>query len=171
MTKKFEILLASLLLIIATWQPKPAISQPLPRLKFSMYISGSGIHYKPFDSFTIDTNGMMGVHTMHRTAKGDWRSLNGLASLDPPDMDTLRMLIFQGKLYEIDSSDVTQQCPADEIYNLNIVPLEGRKPVRLQFNECATDYNLLLEPQRRYFRMLVDWFERMRIKYRPNQPE
>ena len=113
----------------------------------------------------------MGVHTTHRTAKGDWQTLNGLAALDPPDIDTLRMLVFTGKLYEIDSTDLTQKCGDDELYNFSIVPLEGRKPVRLQVSACATDYNLLLEPQRRYFRMLVDWFERMRIKYRPVQPE
>jgi hypothetical protein len=144
---------------------------PLPWFKFSVYISGSGLNNKPFDSFTIDTNGVMGVHTTRRTALGKWDAVSGVAQLDAPDFDTLRLLVLRGKLYEIDSSDMTEQCAGDEEYNINIVPLIGRKPVRLVIAACAADYNLLLEPQRLYFRKLIDWFERMRVKYRPARPE
>ncbi len=142
-----------------------------PDFKFSFFASGSGLNYKPFDSFTMDTTGMMTVHTSRKVAPGKFDELHALAQLDAPDFDTLKMLISKGKLYEIDSTDLTQVCPEDEMYHIAIVPLVGHQPIRLAFYTCAGDYNLLLQPQRKYFRLLLDWWERMRVKYRPTEPE
>jgi hypothetical protein len=144
-----------------------------PFEKFSFRISGSGItsQGKPYDSWIMDTNHMMGVHTQKRGSNGKFRNINGLAELDAPDYDSLRQLILKGKLYTIDSSDLTQVCADDELYQLDIVPLAAIKPVRLAFGTCSKDYNLLLEPQRAYFAKLLDWFEQKRVKYRPDQPE
>jgi hypothetical protein len=139
--------------------------------KFSMYISGSGSHDKPLDSWTIDTNGMISIHTTQRVAQGKFDELNALASLDPKDMDTLRILIRTGKLYAIDSVNLNQQCAGDEHYILKILPYAALPNLSASFDACAADYNLLLEPQRRYFRMFIDWWERMRVKYRPNRLE
>ena len=140
--------------------------------KFSFHISGSGLtdKGKALDSWTMDTNHMMGVHTTERGSDGKFHTINALAELEPKDFDTLYNLILNGKLYALDSSDLTQQCAGDELYQLDIVPLASIKPVRLQFSACDTDYNLLLQPQRKYFSMLIEWFERMRVKYRPAQP-
>jgi hypothetical protein len=149
---------------------------PLPKdFKFSFFISGSGDESvtdtgtKPFDVWTLDTNGYMNVRTSRRTEK-TFQNLNAMAQLDPPDMDSLRLLIRNGKLYALDSSDLTQQCMSDEHYIVKIVPLLAIKPVSLSFDACATDYNLLLAPQRQYFRKFIEWWERMRVKYRPEQP-
>jgi hypothetical protein len=139
--------------------------------KFSFFISASGSPTKAMDSWTMDTNGMMSVHTAHKTAKGDYRNIDALAQLDPPDYDTLRMMVIRGKLSEIDPKDLTEQCPGDELYKLGIVPLHQGTPLGINFSACAGDYNLLLNPQRKYFRMLLDWWERMRVKYRPVQAE
>ncbi|GEM_PF-2192794 len=158
--------------------PKPGITTaPIdstllpPNFLYSFFISGGGIDDKPSDTWTIDTTGTMAVHTTKRTAAGKFRTLNGVAALDPPDADTLRMLIRIGKLYAIDSNDVTQQCAGDEHYFVKIVPIGTKTFANLSFDACAADYNLLLQPQRKYFRMLIDWWERMRVKYRPNAPE
>ena len=142
-----------------------------PPFKFSFRISGSGLGPKPYDSFLMDTNHQMGVHTAKRGADGKFRPINALAALDPQDFDTLQQMIVKGKLFLIDSNDVTEVCPEDELYQVDIVPLAATKPVRLAFSTCATDYNLLLQPERTYFRKLIEWFERMRVKYRPVQPE
>ncbi len=142
-----------------------------PIFKFSMYISGSGLHNKPLDSWTIDTNGTITIHTTQRVSQGKFDDLNAMASLDPKDMDTLRMLLRTGKLYAIDSADLNQQCAGDEHYILKILPLAALPYLSASFDACAADYNLLLEPQRRYFRMFIDWWERMRVKYRPNRLE
>jgi hypothetical protein len=84
-------------------------------------------------------------------------------------MDTLRMLIHTGKLYAIDSVNLNQQCAGDEHYILKVLPYAPLPNLSASFDACAADYNLLLEPQRRYFRMFIDWWERMRVKYRPNK--
>ena len=154
-----------------------APQNPLPKdFKFSFFISGSGDEYVtdtgtiPFDSWTLDTGASMNVRTSRRTSGKDFQNLNALARLDPPDMDSLRILIRMGKLYALDSSDLTQQCMGAEHYIVKIVPLLALKPVSLSFDACATDYNVLLQPQRRYFRKFIGWWERMRIKYRPVQP-
>jgi hypothetical protein len=139
--------------------------------KFSMYISGGGLHDKPLDSWTIDTNGTISIHTTQRVAQGKYDDLNAMASLDPKDIDSLRMLIRTGKLYAIDSADLNQQCAGDEHYILKILPYAALPNLSASFDACAADYNLLLEPQRRYFRMFIDWWERMRVKYRPNKLE
>lgn len=143
-----------------------------PNWKFSFRMSGSGLtNVKPFDLFIMDTNHIMGVHTSRRVGQAKFKEVTALAELEPIDFDTLRQLILKGKLYQIDSTDLTQQCPEDELYQVDIVPLAAIKPVRLAFSACATDYNLLLQPEREYFAKLVAWFERMRVKYRPNQPD
>ena len=139
--------------------------------KFSLHISGSGMGQKPYDSFTIDTSGSMTVKVSRRLASGKYQDLNALAQLEPPDYDTLRRMILHGRLFEMDSSDVTQICPESELYHLEIVPLAGKQFSKVSFSGCAADYNLLLEPQRKYFRLLMDWWERMRPKYRPSLPE
>ncbi|MDP4199706.1 MAG: hypothetical protein Q8922_03785 [Bacteroidota bacterium] len=139
--------------------------------KFSFRISGSGLENKPYDMLLMDTNHMMGVHTTKRGKDGKFHTINALAQLEPADFDTLQQLIIKGRLYAIDSADVTQVCPEDELYQMDIVPLAEIKPVRLDFSACAADYNLLLQPERTYFRRIIDWFERIRVKYRPEQPE
>ena len=148
----------------------PAV-EVVPDFKFSFHVSGSGLNYKPSDSFLMDTNGMMAVNASRKIAAGKFEELHALAQLEPQDFDTLKTIIMKGKLYEIDSMDVTEQCPEDEMYRLDIVPLVDRKPVRLSYYACAADYNLLLQPQRKYFRLLFDWWERMRVKYRPAKAE
>ena len=145
---------------------------PLPvNFKFSLYISAIGGKNKQPDSWTIDTSGTIAVHTSPQTSQGKYKDLTAMASLDPVDLDSLRMLIRNGKLFAIDSSDLNQQCAGDEHYTLKIVPHAATASLSVGFDACAADYNLLLEPQRRYFRKFIDWWERMRVKYRPNQSE
>ncbi len=153
-----------------TLLPAKAAVSPA-NFKFSLHISGSGMRQKPFDAFTMDTNGMMTVLVSRRLPTGKFQDLHAMAQIEPRDYDTLRMIVMKGNLFEIDSSDVTQVCAESELYHLDIVPLHGKKASILSFSGCAADYNLLLEPQRKYFRMLIDWWERMRPKYRPSLPE
>ncbi len=151
---------------------KSQLGNLLPmNFKFSLYISASGLTNSPPDAWTIDTTGVVTIHTSHRISQGKYQDYNAMAGLDQRDMDTLRMLIRMGKLYAIDSSDLNQQCAGDEHYLLKIVPLAGAPSLSASFDGCAADYNLLLEPQRRYFRSFMDWWERMRVKYRPSQTE
>ncbi len=156
--------------------PPSSVSQnPLPQsFKFSFYISGSGNEdvsdtgTKPYDSWTLDTTGELNVRVSRRISLQNHATQSGLAALDRPDMDSLRFFIRQGHLFEIDSSNLNQQCASVEHYTVRIVPLEADvKPVGLSFDACATDYNLLLQPQRRYFKRFIEWWERMRVKYRP----
>ncbi len=150
--------------------PPPQNGLP-PHFKFSFFISATGLPDKPADSWTMDTTGMIDIRTAVRDSRQNYQNLNAMAALDPPDMDTLRMLIREGKLYAIDSLDVTQQCAGDEHYFVKIVPLTARlSAANLSFDACAGDYNLLLQPQRLYFRDFLDWWERMRVKYRPVMP-
>ncbi|HET6399916.1 MAG TPA: hypothetical protein VFH95_00805 [Candidatus Kapabacteria bacterium] len=159
--------------VAATATPENSLPK---NFKFSLFISANGDEEVtdtgtiPSDSWTLDTSGSVNVRTSRRTAGQNFQNLNALAQLDLPDMDSLRSLIRIGKLYALDSSDLTQQCAGDEHYIVRIVPLLTIKPVSLSFDACAADYNLLLQPQRRYFRRFMDWWERMRVKYRPVQP-
>jgi hypothetical protein len=139
----------------------------LANFKFSMYISATGLNDKPLDSWTIDTTGTVSIHTSRRISRGKYQDQDAMAALDPQDFDTLRMLIRMGKLYSIDSNNLNQQCAGDEHYIVKIVPLVALPNLSVSFDACAADYNLLLEPERRYFRTFIDWWERMRVKYRP----
>ncbi len=175
---KIALLLAAFCIISCASKPPVKISEPVGKpafspapFKFSFRISGSGLGTKPYDMFLMDTNHAMGVHTTKRGANGKFRTINALAMLEPNDFDTLQQLIMKGNLYALDSVDITQVCPEGELYQLDIIPLAAMDPVRIKFSECAVDYNLLLQPQRTYFRKLIEWFERMRTKYRPNQPD
>jgi hypothetical protein len=137
--------------------------------KFSLFISGDGTKDGMADSWTLDTNGMMTVNASVLASPGKYKSLRGMAGLDQRDMDTLRMLIWKGKLLSLDSADLTQQCGGDELIRLRIVPLSVAPPVTLSFDACASDFNLLTGQQRIYFRKFMDWWGRMRAKYRPVQ--
>jgi len=154
-----------------TVKPRLALNAIPADFKFSLFISGGGDKNGAIDSWTLDTNGIMSVHTSIRKAVGKYQSLKALAGLDSVDMDTLRMLIWKGKLQTLDSTDITQQCAGDEHFLMRIVPLSTEMPVTLSFDACATDYNLLIGQQRRYFKKFMDWWGRMRVKYRPSQPE
>jgi hypothetical protein len=154
----------------ATGKSQGANSLPA-NFKFSMYISATGMNNMPPDAWTIDTVGIINVHTSQRMSQGKFQDQNAMAGLEPRDMDSLRMLIRMGKLYAIDSSDLNQQCAGDEHFILRIVPLASLPSLSASFDACAADYNLLLEPQRRYFRAFIDWWDRMRVKYRPNSLE
>lgn len=140
------------------------------RIRFSFYMSGSGGPKKPSDSWTMDTTGLMAVKAITPDSPGHWSTVNALAQLDPPDYDSLEMFVRKGKLWTIDSSDIDQQCPGDELYNIIIAPMTDTVHLRATFHACAQEYNLLLEPQRTQFVRLIQWFERMRVKYRPVQP-
>jgi hypothetical protein len=188
MTLRYSILLFAIALASCASRPAEKSAAPIPiassaqpqnplekNFKFSFFISASGTDdidtgTTPFDSWTMDTTGSMNVRTSRRIAGRNFQNLNAMAQLDPLDRDSLRLLIREGKLFAIDSLDVTQQCTGNEHYFVKIVPLLAMQPVSLSFDACAADYNLLLEPQRRYFRKLIDWWERMRVKYRPIQP-
>ncbi len=137
--------------------------------KFSLFISGTGNDTKPPDSWTIDTGGIIAIHTSYRISHAKSQDISAMAALDARDMDTIRQLIRNGKLFAIDSNNLTQQCAGDEHYLLRLVPLAATQSLSASFDACAADYNLLLEPQRQYFRKFIDWWERMRVKYRPNQ--
>ena len=152
---------------------KPMLAQnAIPAdFKFSLFISGSGGERGAIDSWTLDTNGIMAVHASVRKTAGKYQRLRALAGLDSIDMDTLRMLIWKGKLHTLDSTDLTQQCAGDEHFLMRIVPLSTERPVTLSFDACAADFNLLIGQQRQYFKKFMDWWGRMRVKYRPAQEE
>jgi hypothetical protein len=144
--------------------PKPA------RFVFSFYLSGSGGGEKPQDSWTIDTAGLMSIKAVTMDKPGHWNSINGMAFLDVADRDTLVSILQKGKLWLIDSTDINEQCAGDELYNIIIAVPDQPKHLHATFQECAADYNLLLEPQRAEFKHLIEWFARMRVKYRPAAP-
>ena len=144
MKRSFFVLLAiALLLSCQTKQvtkpttpaSPPVAPNPLSEhFKFSFYISAQGSSTKPIDAWTIDTTGTLSIRTARRNAKGNYDNLSALATLDPPDMDTLRILIRTGKLYAIDSTDLTQQCYGDENYFVKIVPLAAVPSASLSFD-------------------------------------
>ena len=113
----------------------------------------------------------MTVLVTRRRPDGNFRTLRAMAEMEAKDMDTLRRMIEHGKLAALDSTDLTQNCAESEMYRLIILPLDATTHSSVTFSGCAADYNLLLEPQKRYFRLLMDWWERMRTKYRPNETE
>lgn len=137
---------------------------------FSFFLSGSGGGTKPQDSWTLDTAGMMVVKALTPTSPGNWNTVNAMAELDPPDRDSLVHFIRTGKLWDVDSVDIDQQCAGDELYAIIIAVANQPHQLHATFHSCAQDYNLLLEPQRAQFKGLMQWWERMRVKYRPLQP-
>lgn len=150
-------------------KPTPKPTDPLAgNFKLSLYISANATTVKPADSWVMDTTGTIIINTSGRPGRSTLLSQNAVATLDPPDMDSLRLLIRNGKLYGIDSADLTEKCGSAEYYTIRIVPLAPVPYLSVTMDSCAADYNLLLEPQRKYFRQFIDWWERMRVKYRPN---
>jgi hypothetical protein len=176
--RSFQALLLILTLgIAACSSTKPTASANRPDstvterpLVFSFFISGSGGGSKAQDSWTLDTAGMMAVHTLTPTAPGKWNTVNAMAELDPPDRDSLVHFIRTGRLWTVDSTDIDQQCAGDELFAMIIAVLGEPHQLHATFHSCAQDYNLLLEPQRTEFKRLMEWWERMRVKYRPIQP-
>lgn len=95
-----------------------------------------------------------------------------MALLEQQDYDSLFAIVMRGRLTSIDSSDLGVKCPSGqgEIMQLVLKRSDEPRALNLFFDECAAEYNLLLEPSRSAFSDLVRWFIRIRDKYRPYEP-
>ena len=99
--------------------------------------------------------------------------MTGMAFLEDDDYDRLNAIVKRGNLTAIDSSDIGVKCSQGqgEMMSLVIRRTDQAHASILIFDECgATDYNLLLEPQRSAFKELINWFNFARRKYRPAKP-
>jgi len=140
-----------------------------PKLSFAF--SSSGIGEKPADAIQVDSNRHMNFKTQTKTTKGTWKPVEGMAILEQPDYDQFAKIIFEGKLLDVDPGDVATSCTTGELYTLTLGSTDRSKPEHFDYSTCALEYNLLTEPQRSGLSKLVAWFEQLRVKYRPSQPE
>lgn len=120
----------------------------------------------------LDSSGQMTYITRARISGEEFSALTGMAFLEDQDYTKLESIVNRGRLTSIDSSDLGIKCPQGqgEFMSLVLRTTAMTKTVNLTFDECATDYNLLLEPQRTAFAELIDWFRAARNKYRPYKP-
>jgi len=141
-----------------------------PRLIFGF--TSSGIGTRPSDGIRLDSSGQMTYITRWRTGPEEFNSLTGMAFLEAKDYSDLLAIVKRGNLTNMDSSDVGVKCPQGqgEMISLVMRMTDQKRAVNLIFDECATDFNLLLESQRGPFKELINWFNFARQKYRPRKP-
>lgn len=135
--------------------------------------SSSGIGSRPSDGMRLDSTGQMTYITRIRTAGSDFKTVSGMAFLEDKDYEQLNSIVKRGNLTMVDSTDVGIKCSQGqgEMMSLVIRRTDQQQTMNLVFDECsATDYNLLLEPQRSAFKDLINWFNYARAKYRPAKP-
>lgn len=141
-----------------------------PRIIFGFTSSGLGT--RPSDAMRLDSSGQMTYITRSRVSGDDFSTVTGMAFLEPEDYTQLRSIVDRGNLTMIDSTDIGVKCSQGqgEMMSLVIRRTDQRQATNLVFDECgATDYNLLLEPQRSAFKELINWFNFARRKYRPGK--
>ncbi len=146
-------------------------AEPARVEKFYFVFSSSGFSDRPSDAFRVDTNHSMDFETRSKGADGAWHSLKGMAILEPSDYDTFAKLISDGKLLDIDPTDLMASCASGEAYTLTFGSTLRPKPTHVDYTACTIDYNLLVKPQRANFVALAHWFDAMRAKYRPAQEQ
>ncbi len=154
--------------------PPAAAVAPAP--VFTFYISGSGTDKKRSDTYKMDTARMMDVGTARKRKDGTWQPLTAIAYIEPKDYDSLVKILITYNLFTLDQADLVSNCIGVEMYKLSIWRMDSlgkpaAKGVRAEFSDCTLDYNLLLEPQRTGLKRLIEWFDYMRPRYRPNEPE
>lgn len=152
--------------------PKVDTVRPVePRLIFGF--TSSGIGTRPSDGMRLDSSGQMTYITRSRISGDEFATVTGMAFLEGDDYDQLSSIVKRGNLTMVDSTDIGVKCShgQGEMMSLVIRRTDQRQAVNLVFDECgATDYNLLLEPQRSAFKELINWFNFARGKYRPAKP-
>lgn len=151
--------------------PRPdTLTTVAPRLIFGF--TSSGIGTRPSDAIRLDSSGQMTFTTRWRTGPEEFNSLTGMAFLEDEDYSDLLAIVRRGNLTNMDSSDVGVKCPQGqgEMISLVLRMTDQSRAVNLLFDECATDFNLLLESQRGPFKELINWFNFARQKYRPRKP-
>lgn len=141
-----------------------------PRLIFGF--TSSGIGDRPSDAMRLDSTGQMTYTTRARISGEEFSSVTGMAFLEAQDYSQLVAIVKRGDLTRIDETDVGVKCPQGqgEMMSLVMRMTDQPKAVNLTFDECALEYNLLLESQRDAFRELINWFHFARRKYRPYKP-
>lgn len=148
----------------------PVITAPKKYITFGF--SSSGLGNRPSDAFRLDSTKQMTYTTRSRVSGEDFKEVTGMAFLEEQDYFRFYSIVERGNLTAMDSSDVGVKCPhgSGEMMTLSLKASDRPRAVTLIFDECATEYNLLLEPQRTAFHDLVNWFQSMRPKYRPYRP-
>jgi hypothetical protein len=151
-------------------KPTDTVIKVEPRVVFGF--TSSGIGDRPSDAIRLDSTGQMTYTTRSRISGDEFKSVTGMAFLEPEDYSQLVSIIKRGNLAMIDESDVGIKCPQGqgEMMSLVMRMTDQTKTVNLTFDECALEYNLLLEHQRTAFKELINWFNFARSKYRPYKP-
>jgi hypothetical protein len=142
-----------------------------PRIIFGFTSSGLGT--RPSDGIRLDSSGQMTYITRSRISGDDFSAVTGMAFLEADDYNQLNAIVKRGNLTMIDSTDLGVKCPQGqgEMMSLVLRRTDQNHATNLVFDECgATEYNLLLEPQRSAFKELINWFNFTRRKYRPAKP-
>lgn len=178
----YRVLLAGCLLMMfvgcaapqqqTTTVTKDTVAVAAPQKYITFGFSASGIGNRPSDAMRLDSSKQMTYITRSRVSGEDFKEVTGMAFLEEQDYFRLYSIVERGNLTAMDSTDVGIKCSqgAGEMMTLSLKSSDRSRAVTLIFDECASEYNLLLEPQRTAFKDLVAWFNSMRPKYRPYKP-
>lgn len=156
-----------------TTQPVPIDSTKPVEARIIFGFSSSGLGSRPSDGIRLDSSGQMTFITRVRVSGEDFKAISGMAFLEDRDYEQLNSIVRRGNLTMIDSTDIGVKCSQGqgEMMSLVIRRIGQMQTMNLVFDECsASDYNLLLEPQRSAFKDLINWFNYVRAKYRPLKP-
>jgi hypothetical protein len=176
---KLSLLIVLAVTVASCSTTKPTVELPKAdsvkpqETRITFGFTSSGIGNRPSDAIRLDSTGQMTYITRSRISGSDFSALTGMAILEDRDYDELNSIVKRGNLTMIDSTDIGVKCSQGqgEMYSLAIRRTDQKQTVNLVFDECsATDYNLLLEPQRSAFKELINWFSYVRGKYRPAKP-
>jgi hypothetical protein len=143
-----------------------------PERIYTFGYTASGIGNIPSDGIRLDSSRQMTIVTRTRLSSDKFHEVTGIAYLEDPEFNRLIEIMERGKLTKTDPSDVGVKCSqgAGELITLVLRASDEPRAVTLNFDDCATEFNLLLEPQRTAFAELVQWFRDVRAKYRPADP-
>ena len=140
---------------------------PIIPVGYEIYFLASRTSINPPDEITLDSNGQMVVISQQLMQDGTWKKPKGLAKLEPEDKAVLDSIISEDILYTISEEDVLPPCSGGADYIIKIDRKDRNRIFSLKANTCAIDENTLSGRQRAVFRKLIELFESMRVKYRP----
>ncbi len=136
-------------------------------IKYEVYFIASRTPVHPPDEFTIDTNGQMVIVSQQLMQDGKWKKPKGLAMIEEPEKAILDSLVADELLYSIPAEDVQPPCSDGGDYSIIVVRKDKKLNFSLKTNTCAINENTLSGRQRVILKRLLQLFESMRVKYRP----
>jgi hypothetical protein len=150
---------------------QPAIVPHNTAPAYNVYYYASSTLTLPNDEFTIDSTAYVIYTSQQKMKTGEWKSPKGFSYLDPEDKDTLYQILSDTSLFSIRSEDVSPECPDGSEVRLKIIRSDVPRTLFINSNTCSLEFNTLSGTQKKQFKRLIAYMEKIRKNYRPSYSE